>query len=56
MNHRVPAKRRDPFRQRAHRIQIGILPQMGFLKQEEIPLDAFFKTKNGAYYLQHDRS
>ena len=37
-------------------VRDGVLPQMGFLKQEEIPLDAFFKTKNGAYYLQHDRS
>lgn len=32
-----------------------ILPQKGFLKQEEIPLDAFFKTKNGAHYLRHGR-
>jgi saccharopine dehydrogenase-like NADP-dependent oxidoreductase len=32
------------------------LPQQGFLKQEAIPLDGFFKTKNGAYYLSHDRA
>ena len=37
-------------------VRDGILPQKGFLKQEEIPLDAFLKTKNGAYYLRHDRS
>lgn len=37
-------------------VRDGVLPRSGFLKQEEIPLDAFFKTKNGAYYLQHDRS
>ncbi len=36
-------------------VRDGVLPKMGFLKQEEIPLDAFFKTKNGAYYLQPDR-
>ncbi|MCF8719163.1 saccharopine dehydrogenase family protein [Nitrospina gracilis] len=28
----------------------GDLPQSGFLKQETIPLDLFFKTKNGAMY------
>jgi saccharopine dehydrogenase-like NADP-dependent oxidoreductase len=28
------------------------LPQTGFLKQEEIPLDAFFKTHNGQYYIK----
>jgi len=33
-------------------VRAGVLPQQGFLKQEEIPLDAFFQTKNGAYYLQ----
>ncbi|MBK5254645.1 MAG: saccharopine dehydrogenase NADP-binding domain-containing protein [Vicinamibacteria bacterium] len=33
-----------------------ILPQQGFLKQESIPLDAFLKTKNGAYYLRQVRS
>lgn len=28
----------------------GDLPQKGFLKQEDIPLDKFLATKNGAYY------
>lgn len=37
-------------------VRDGVLPQRGFLKQESIPLDGFFKTKNGAYYLRHDRS
>jgi saccharopine dehydrogenase-like NADP-dependent oxidoreductase len=37
-------------------VRDSVLPQQGFLKQEEIPLDAFFKTKNGAYYKTHDRS
>ncbi len=37
-------------------VRDGVLPQQGFLKQESIPLDGFFKTKNGAYYLRHDRS
>lgn len=36
-------------------VRDGKLPQKGFLKQEEIPLDAFFKTKNGAYYLQGEK-
>jgi saccharopine dehydrogenase-like NADP-dependent oxidoreductase len=31
-------------------VSAGTLPQQGFLKQEDIPLDAFMKTKNGAYY------
>jgi saccharopine dehydrogenase (NAD+, L-lysine-forming) len=33
----------------------GKLPQKGFLKQEEIPLDAFFETRNGAHYLRQER-
>ena len=33
-------------------VRDGKLPQRGFLKQEEIPLDAFFQTQNGAYYLK----
>ncbi len=33
-------------------VQSGALPQTGFLKQEEIPLDAFFKTQSGRLYLQ----
>ncbi|HET8900558.1 MAG TPA: saccharopine dehydrogenase C-terminal domain-containing protein [Holophagaceae bacterium] len=32
-------------------VRDGKLPQKGFLKQEEIPFDAFLATKNGAYYL-----
>jgi saccharopine dehydrogenase-like NADP-dependent oxidoreductase len=32
-------------------VRDGKLPQQGFLKQEEIPFDAFLATKNGAYYL-----
>lgn len=28
----------------------GLLPERGFLKQEEIPLDLFLKTRNGALY------
>ena len=26
-------------------VRDGVLPQQGFLKQEEIPLDAFFKKR-----------
>ncbi len=37
-------------------VRDGVLPQRGFLKQESVPLDAFFKTKNGGLYLRHDRS
>jgi len=37
-------------------VRDGLLPQQGFLKQEEIPLEAFLKTRNGAYYRTHDRS
>ena len=36
-------------------VRDGKLPQEGFLKQEDIPLDAFLETKNGAYYLSQDR-
>ncbi len=32
----------------------GSLPDQGFLKQEDIPLDAFFETKNGAYYASYE--
>jgi saccharopine dehydrogenase-like NADP-dependent oxidoreductase len=28
----------------------GVLPKKGFLKQEDIALDKFLKTKSGAYY------
>jgi saccharopine dehydrogenase (NAD+, L-lysine-forming) len=33
----------------------GQLPARGFLKQEEIPLDAFLRTRNGSLYLGGDR-
>jgi saccharopine dehydrogenase-like NADP-dependent oxidoreductase len=29
----------------------GVLPQKGFIRQEDIPLDQFFKTPTGQYYL-----
>ena len=29
----------------------GILPQKGFVRQEDIPLDQFFKTPTGQYFL-----
>ncbi|MBU7576876.1 MAG: saccharopine dehydrogenase NADP-binding domain-containing protein, partial [Flavihumibacter sp.] len=32
----------------------GTLPKQGFIKQEEIPFDAFIKTKNGSLYLNHE--
>jgi Saccharopine dehydrogenase and related proteins len=31
----------------------GMLPQKGFIKQEEIPFDAFLKTQNGGLYARH---
>lgn len=31
-------------------VRDGILPQKGFIKQEEIPLEGFLKTRSGAYY------
>ena len=34
-------------------VRAGMLPARGFLKQEEIPLDDFLKTKNGSHYLRH---
>jgi saccharopine dehydrogenase-like NADP-dependent oxidoreductase len=36
-------------------VRDGVLPQQGFLKQEEIPLNAFLGTKNGALYLEGER-
>jgi len=33
----------------------GALPQKGFIKQEEIPLGAYLKTKNGQYYIKGDK-
>jgi saccharopine dehydrogenase-like NADP-dependent oxidoreductase len=35
-------------------VRAGTLPSRGFLKQEDIPLDAFLKTRNGAHYLSQD--
>lgn len=31
----------------------GILPQKGFIKQEEIPLEDFLNTQTGSFYNQH---
>ncbi len=31
----------------------GTLPNQGFLKQEEIPFDAFLATQNGSYFAEH---
>ncbi len=31
-------------------VRDGTLPSQGFLRQEDVPLDAFLKTKNGARY------
>jgi saccharopine dehydrogenase (NAD+, L-lysine-forming) len=31
-------------------VRDGVLPSQGFLKQEDIPLNSFLKTKNGARY------
>ncbi len=33
-------------------VRSGQLPDKGFLKQEEIPLQAFLKTQNGSYYVK----
>lgn len=33
-------------------VKEGNLPNQGFLKQEEISLDTFFKTKSGQYYIK----
>ncbi len=32
-----------------------VLPDSGFIKQEQIPLDAFLKTRNGRLYKREDR-
>ncbi|MCK7490416.1 MAG: hypothetical protein MZW92_00310 [Comamonadaceae bacterium] len=32
-------------------VRNGVLPDKGFLKQEEIPLREFFKTKNGRRFV-----
>lgn len=31
-------------------VKAGLLPQKGFLKQEEIPLDSYLKTRTGSHY------
>ena len=31
-------------------VKDGLLPQKGFLKQEEIPLDSYLKTRTGSHY------
>lgn len=36
-------------------VATGKLPAKGFLKQEEIPLDEFLRTKSGALYRRHER-
>jgi len=36
-------------------VATGKLPARGFLKQEEIPLDEFLRTKSGALYNRHER-
>ncbi|PPB80522.1 saccharopine dehydrogenase (NAD+, L-lysine forming) [Albidovulum inexpectatum] len=36
-------------------VREGILPQRGFLKQEEIPLDPFLATRTGQYYVTGHR-
>jgi saccharopine dehydrogenase-like NADP-dependent oxidoreductase len=33
-------------------VRDGVLPQSGFLRQEDIPLDAFLQTRTGAFYAQ----
>ena len=33
----------------------GQLPNKGFLKQEQIPLQTFLKTKNGSYYVKGEK-
>lgn len=33
-------------------VRDGLLPQKGFLKQEDVPFDALLKTHNGSYYLK----
>ncbi|MEY4848118.1 MAG: hypothetical protein RLZZ36_1231, partial [Pseudomonadota bacterium] len=36
-------------------VREGVLPQRGFLKQEEIPLEAFLATRTGALYRESGR-
>ncbi len=35
-------------------VAAGTLPQKGFLKQEEIPFEAFLATKNGAFFRENN--
>lgn len=35
-------------------VQAGSLPQRGFIRQEDIPLDKFLDTVNGSFYSAHD--
>jgi saccharopine dehydrogenase (NAD+, L-lysine-forming) len=37
-------------------VRDGLLPQQGFLKQEDIPLEAFLATRTGALYRESGRS
>ncbi|MGO1164614.1 saccharopine dehydrogenase C-terminal domain-containing protein [Brucella sp. C7-11G] len=37
-------------------VNAGLLPQQGFLKQEEIPLEVYLKTRTGNYYNVGHRS
>jgi len=36
-------------------VAVGTLPETGFLRQESVPLDAFFDTVNGSRYAVHGR-
>ncbi|TNF81126.1 MAG: L-lysine dehydrogenase [Gammaproteobacteria bacterium] len=36
-------------------VSAGVLPDKGFLRQESVPLDKFFETRNGARYQEHGR-
>jgi saccharopine dehydrogenase (NAD+, L-lysine-forming) len=36
-------------------VREGVLPQQGFLKQEDIPLEAFLATRTGALYRESGR-
>ena len=36
-------------------VRDGTLPNKGFLKQEEIPLEKFLKTQNGSYYVTGEK-
>ncbi len=36
-------------------VRAGTLPQQGFLKQEDIPFQAFLQTKNGSLYLKGEQ-